>query len=109
MNCVRIDENEMTLLKIEGELDANTAPELRPALDALIAEQPKRVTVDLSSLRLIDSSGVGALVSLYKRVRAAGGEVKISGMRDQPLAIFKLLRLDAVFPMGTAKAAVPSS
>ena len=108
MNCVRIDQNEMTLLKIEGELDANTAPELRPALDALIAEHPKRVTVDLSSLSHIDSSGVGALVSLYKRVRAAGGEVKIAGMRDQPLAIFKLLRLDAVFPPAASPVAAQS-
>ena len=43
---------------------------------------------------MIDSSGVGALVSLYKRVRAQGGNVVIKGVRDQPLAIFRLLRLD---------------
>jgi anti-sigma B factor antagonist len=33
-----------------------------------------------------------------KRVRAYGGEVRISGLKDQPLAIFKLLQLDKVFP-----------
>jgi anti-sigma B factor antagonist len=102
MNFVRIDQDQQTLLKIEGELDANTAPELRPVLDALVSERRPRVIVDLSSLRLIDSSGVGALVSLYKRLRAAGGDVQISGVRDQPLAIFKLLRLDAVFPASVA-------
>jgi anti-sigma B factor antagonist len=53
--------------------------------------------VDLSMLDLIDSSGVAALVKLYKGVRGAGGEVAISGARDQPLAIFKLLRMDKVF------------
>lgn len=100
MNFTRIDHDHQTVLRIEGELDANTAPELRPLLDALVAENRRRVTVDLSALRLIDSSGVGALVSLYKRVRAAGGAVQISGVRDQPLAIFKLLRLDAVFSVG---------
>ena len=45
---------------------------------------------------MLDSSGVGALVSLYKRVRARGGEVVVLGLRDQPLAIFRLLRLDRV-------------
>jgi anti-sigma B factor antagonist len=104
MNFQRIDQNDKILLKIEGELDANTAPELRPVLDALVAEHCQKVTVDLSALRLIDSSGVGALVSLYKRVRAAGGDVQISGVRDQPLAIFKLLRLDAVFPSSAVPA-----
>ena len=43
---------------------------------------------------MVDSSGIGALVSLYKRVRAQGGNVVIKGVRDQPLAIFRLLRLD---------------
>jgi anti-sigma B factor antagonist len=36
-------------------------------------------------------------VKLYKGVRASGGSVTISGARDQPLAIFKLLRMDKVF------------
>jgi len=94
----RTDNGDETLLRIEGALDAVTAPELRPTLDALVAERRKSITVDLSGLRLIDSSGVGAIVSLFKRVRAGGGEVRITGLRDQPLAIFQLLRLDRVFP-----------
>ena len=55
------------------------------------------MTVDLSGLDLIDSSGVAGLVALYKRVRANGGHVTVTGARDQPLAIFKLLRMDKVF------------
>ena len=47
----------------------------------------------LPRLKTIDSSGVGVLVSLYKRVRAQGGEVLVIGL-DQPLAIFKLLKLN---------------
>ncbi len=94
----RIDSGDDTTLKIDGTLDALTAPELRPALDQIVADGRKAITVDLSSLRLIDSSGVGALVSLLKRVRAYGGEVRISGLKDQPLAIFKLLQLNRVFP-----------
>ena len=97
MNVIRMDQGRQTLLKIDGELDANTAPELRPVLDAVVADQRQLVKVDLSGLSSIDSSGVGALVSLYKRVRAAGGDVQITGLSQQPLAIFKLLRLDAVF------------
>jgi anti-sigma B factor antagonist len=98
MGTTRTDNGDETLLKIDGTLDAVTAPELRPTLDQLVTEGRKRITVDLSALRLIDSSGVGVLVSLFKRVRATGGEVMLVGLRDQPLAIFKLLRLDRVFP-----------
>lgn len=97
MNFSRIDQGTGTTVRIDGELDAVTAPELRGPFDALVAEGRDPITVDLSHLRLIDSSGVGAIVSLYKRVRANGGTVKIVGVNDQPAAIFRLLRLDRVF------------
>src|SRR3954462_2140088 len=87
---------EAITLKIEGELDAVSVAEIRGTLDKLVEEKHKSIVVDLSSLRLIDSSGLGAVVSLYKRVRANGGAVTVRGVHNQPLAIFKLLRLDRV-------------
>jgi len=83
-------------LAIKGELDALSVADLRPEIDSLVNKRPRRVEVDLSRLRMVDSSGVGALVSLYKRVRAQGGQVVVTGLQDQPLAIFRLLRLDRV-------------
>jgi anti-sigma B factor antagonist len=106
---VTISTNEpgAARIAIEGELDTVTVGDLRSQIDKLVGNEPKRVEVDLSSLRMLDSSGVGALVSLYKRVRAYGGQVVMVGLRDQPLAIFRLLRLDRVM-IGTDLAA-PSS
>ena len=86
-----------TKLMVRGSLDINTAPALAEEIDKIIGGKPTKVLCDLSGLDLIDSSGVAALVKLYKGVRAAGGAVTISGARDQPLAIFKLLRMDKVF------------
>jgi anti-sigma B factor antagonist len=93
----RSDQGDVSNLRIAGTLDVNTAPELAPAIDKLVEERRTRVVVDLSGLDLIDSSGVAALVALYKRSRAHGGQVSVQGARDQPLAIFKLLRMDKVF------------
>lgn len=98
MSLSRTDNGEETLLKIEGTLDAVNAPELRPTLDAVIGEKRKQINVELSALRLIDSSGVAVFVSLLKRARAYGGNVKLVGLSGQPLAIFKMLQLDRVFP-----------
>lgn len=95
----RSDEGDGTVLRIGGVLDAVTVPNIRRTLDALVAEQRRSITVDLSGLRMIDSSGVGVIVSLYKRCKAFGGVVRVTGLRDQPLAIFKLLRLDRVFTL----------
>lgn len=97
MKFARTDNGPETLLRIEGTLDAASAPDLRPTLDALVAEGRTAIVVDLSMLELIDSSGVGVIVSLYKRVKALGGDVRIVGVRDQPLAILRLLRMDRIF------------
>lgn len=84
-------------LTVRGSLDINTAPQLGDEIDRMLADKPELVLVDMSGLDLIDSSGVAALVKLYKGVRSLGGNVMMSGVRDQPLAIFKLLRMDKVF------------
>ena len=88
--------DEMTLV-VRGSLDINSAPALAEEIDKIVAARPSKVVVDLSMLDLIDSSGVAALVKLYKGVRNTSGAMTISGARDQPLAIFKLLRMDKVF------------
>ncbi len=97
MNYSLTDQGKTILFEVRGELDALSAPELRPVIDRLVSDGCQDITVDLSNLKLIDSSGVGALVGLYKRVRASGGTVQFVGVTAQPLVIFKLLRLDMVF------------
>ncbi len=90
---------DATRLVVRGSLDINTAPALAEEIDKIIETKPAKVDVDLTPLDLIDSSGVAALVKLYKGVRSGGGRIAISGARDQPLAIFKLLRMDKVFDL----------
>ena len=89
--------DDETTLVVRGSLDINSAPALSEEIDRIVATRPAKVVVDLATLDLIDSSGVAALVKLYKGVRNNGGAMTIAGARDQPLAIFKLLRMDKVF------------
>jgi anti-sigma B factor antagonist len=89
--------NSETKLTIRGSLDIKSAPLLAEEIDRVVATKPPKVKVDLSALDLIDCSGVAALVKLYRGVRGNGGAIAIRGARDQPLAIFKLLRMDHVF------------
>jgi anti-sigma B factor antagonist len=101
MTFTRTDDEKTTTVHVRGELDALSAPELRPVFDRLVEDGRRDITIDLSELRLIDSSGVGALVGLYKRTRAQGGAVRFVGLNSQPLVIFKMLRLDVVFGLSS--------
>jgi anti-sigma B factor antagonist len=91
--------NDETRLTIRGSLDINSAPALNDEIDRIVPTRPAKMLVDLAMLDLIDSSGVAALVKLYKEIRKAGGAFKITGARDQPLAIFRLLRMDKIFDL----------
>ncbi len=84
-------------IRFEGALDALTVTDVRPTIDKVVAESPRKVTVDLDRVTLLDSSGVAAIVSLFKRLKAQGGQMRVVRAHDQPLAVLKLLKLDAVF------------
>jgi anti-sigma B factor antagonist len=85
---------------LSGNLDALTAPDLKRDVDRLLGSGTEpRLIFDYSKLEFIDSSGVGAVVSLVKRTHALRGEVRMAGLCGQPQEIFRLLRLDHAFPI----------
>jgi anti-sigma B factor antagonist len=96
MNFNLSTQEDSAVLSIAGELDALSVLDLRPVINRIEEDQPSKVLIDLSHLRLIDSSGVGAIVALFKRVKAYDGSLAVVGVQDQPLAILRLLRLDRV-------------
>jgi anti-sigma B factor antagonist len=63
---------ETAILRISGEIDISTAPQLRDHLRQL---DTGRVVVDLSAMTFIDSTGLGVLVGALKRLRDKGGDL----------------------------------
>lgn len=73
------------------------AAELREKAYELIGQGHYRFVMDFSHCEFIDSSGLGVLVSIYKRCAEKGGTVRILHMKPQVMKIFQLTRLDKVF------------
>jgi len=96
MNFSFNTEADASVLRIEGELDALSARNLKPTIAKIGEDRPRKVLVDLSKLRLIDSLGVGTLIALFKIVCAYKGSLTVAGVHDQPLVIFRRLQLDQV-------------
>jgi anti-sigma B factor antagonist len=89
----------MAVLTIRGNLDSLTVPDIRPVIEKIVQAGTTKVALDLENLEVIDSSGIGAIVSLFKRVRSMGGDVKIVGVRGQPREILRLLGLERAFDL----------
>ncbi len=94
---------EVTVCSVTGKLDAMTAPELKKRIQELVDGKKIKVVLNFEQLSLIDSSGVGAIVALLKRLRTEKGDVKLCALAGQPLEIFKLLRLDKAFDSYTSE------
>jgi anti-sigma B factor antagonist len=78
------------------ELDASNAGEFKGDVAPLL-EANARVVLDLSRLRFVDSSGLGAFISCLRKLNAKGGDLKLSGMSKQVRGVFELVRMHRVF------------
>jgi anti-sigma B factor antagonist len=69
----------------------------------------QKFVVDFSETGYIDSSGLGVLVSLSKKIREAGGDLRLAGLNDDLRTLFELTKLDTLFTiMGSAEEATAS-
>ena len=97
----RREGDVLVLVPRDESLDAYSAPELRNALGARIEQGWRCIVLDLEYVRFLDSTGLGALVSAYKRV-AATGTMVLCGVDVFVLDVFRLTRMDEVFPLETS-------
>ena len=81
---------------IDDDLDASYVARVRPEIERL-AEAGEDVVLDLSKVEFVDSSGLGILVFLHKRLISTGHKLKIIGLKGQPLQLFTNLHLLPVF------------
>src|ERR671913_213438 len=81
----------------DGQLIIGNRHELKELVQAALERGERRLLVDFSRTGYIDSSGLGALVSISKRVREAGGELRLSGLNEDLRSLFELTKLDTLF------------
>ncbi|MBZ5507976.1 MAG: STAS domain-containing protein [Acidobacteriia bacterium] len=84
------------------ELDASNVGEFKRDITPLLQSETKLV-LDLSQLRFIDSSGLGAMLSCLRQLSAKGGDLKLCGMSKQVRALFELVRMHRIFDIYPAR------
>jgi anti-sigma B factor antagonist len=82
--------------EIDDDLDAAYVSRVRPHIERP-ADAQEDVILDFSRVEFVDSSGLGALVFLHKRLASKGHKLKVVGLRGQPLQLFTNLHLVPVF------------
>jgi len=92
---------EMILVRLEGELDHHTAQKVRQTLeDAIRDPSVRQMTMDLSGLTFMDSSGIGVLLGRYKTLASRGGWLKVEKARPEIERIMRMAGLFSVLRRG---------
>jgi anti-sigma B factor antagonist len=87
----------VTVVQVDGQLIVGNRHELKDLIQAALDGGERKLLVDFSRTGYIDSSGLGALVSVSKRIREAGGELRLAGLNDDLRSLFELTKLDTLF------------
>jgi len=82
---------------LSGELDVSTSERLRAELLQLIGDGCRTLVIDMSDLALIDSTGLGVLVGVLKRILQHGGQLVLRSPRPAARKVFDITGLDRVF------------
>jgi anti-sigma B factor antagonist len=86
-----------TVVAVGGELDVYSAPRLREALIDLIGAGHRRLILDMDGVTFIDSTGLGVLIGGLKRLRGAGGELRVVATVEPVVRIMRITGLNRVF------------
>jgi anti-sigma B factor antagonist len=87
----------VTVVAVDGQLIVGNRHELKDMIQAALDRGERKLLVDFSQTGYIDSSGLGALVSISKRIREASGELRLAGLNDDLRSLFELTKLDTLF------------
>jgi len=85
-----VHANRGTTLDIAGEVDMATAPELGARLEAVIDASTGEVTLDVTEVQFLDSTGLIVLVTAHRRLGAAGRRLIVRNPSAQLDRVFEL-------------------
>jgi anti-sigma B factor antagonist len=87
----------VVVIEVEGQLIVGNRQELKQrVLDGLEAGD-RKFLIDFTHTGYIDSSGLGVLVSLSKKIRDEGGDLRLAGLNEDLKTLFELTKLDTLF------------
>jgi len=97
-NLVFKEEKGILLAKIVGEVTLLQSNELKEKIkEELIKVDKKQLVLDLSEVPLVDSSGLGMLINLFKYINQEQGKIVYAGITEYVKKIIGFAKLDKIF------------
>ena len=99
--CIKLDDvNKISVVKFVDEkvMDPSRIEQLGKELMSLTdGEEKKNLLINFENVRFFSSQAINKLIVLDKRVKAAGGKIRLSNLRPEVRDLFSYTNLDSVF------------
>ena len=97
MNLYNTIENDINIITVaDSRIDAAAAIKFKDAMRATTDDGPARVVLDMSRVKFVDSSGLGAIVAAMKQL-GSGRKLDLAGLTPDVDKVFRLTRMNSVF------------
>ena len=96
-------QGDVTVVDVEGQLIVGNRQELKQKVLEQLAGGDRKFVIDFSNTGYIDSSGLGVLVSLSKKIREQGGELRLANLNEDLCTLFELTKLDTLFKIADSR------
>ena len=103
MSCAIRKQGESVGVDVEGHRSVGKRQELKQRVLDELEKGERKFLIDFSQTGYIDSSGLGVLVSLSKKIREQGGELRLANLNDDLKTLFELTKLDTLFQISDTK------
>jgi anti-sigma B factor antagonist len=82
------------VIHIKGKITFEYCPVLQSRLDAVVNDGVSKVVIDFKEVPFIDSSGVGEVLRLFKRMKEINGEVILANPNQKLRDLFSMYRFE---------------
>jgi anti-sigma B factor antagonist len=103
MSLQVIKHGDVVVVEVEGQLIVGNRQELKQRVLDEAEAGARKVLIDFAKAGYIDSSGLGVLVSLAKRLRELGGDLRLANLNDDLQTLFELTKLDSLFQIADTR------
>ena len=104
MKIESMNQGDVQVLELSGELDYHSSPELREKLNELTAKQAPKILMDLSSVDYMDSSGIATFVEAFQKTKRYQGRLILAELTGTVRGVFEIAKLDSIFEIATTVA-----
>ena len=96
-------QGDISVVEIDGQLIVANRQDLKQMMLDALDGGARKLLVDFTKTGYIDSSGLGVLVSLSKKIREQGGELRLAALNDDLRTLFELTKLDSLFQIADSR------